>query len=296
MSKALEKVLRGLIEYAETEKSYRPGQHIDIIIIQAQNALTIARQEPTEGNWISAEDYRRNCRALDVALNGEDAAPRPSLIDILAQVQAVERLFGRPLMDVLSELSMKQKKVSNEEFSTHEALHTASVLADTVAKHLCEHPFIEKNQDLHALADAACSKIYELYQKIGSDYSFKDKPLEGNVKIGFIDGIHFTHHLEADGQAVPVYSSKELCLEEESCANECGVVKVEIREIEWVVKQSITQPGKTIAEIDLYKAFRELSKALGYPAIEIGDHETESSQLMRYAAMRINEAKDDAPF
>jgi hypothetical protein len=60
---------------------------------------TRGQAEPTEGNWIAADDYRRNVRALDVALNGEEgAAQRPSLVDVLAQVQGEVRRRGRPLL------------------------------------------------------------------------------------------------------------------------------------------------------------------------------------------------------
>jgi hypothetical protein len=55
--------------------------------------------EPPEGNWIAADDYHRNMRALDVALNGEEgAAQRPLLIDILSQVEGLARKLGRPVL------------------------------------------------------------------------------------------------------------------------------------------------------------------------------------------------------
>lgn len=55
--------------------------------------------EPSTGNWISADDYHRNVRALDVALNGiEGAARRPLLIDVLSQVKAEVSRRGAPLL------------------------------------------------------------------------------------------------------------------------------------------------------------------------------------------------------
>lgn len=49
-------------------------------------------------HWIAADDYYRNVKALDVALNGEGGATRPLLIDVLSQVEAEVRKRGRPLL------------------------------------------------------------------------------------------------------------------------------------------------------------------------------------------------------
>jgi hypothetical protein len=61
---------------------------------------------PEHGEWLAAEDYYRNCYALDVALNGlEAAAKRPLLIDMLAQVQGIVRERGKPLLECLAQQS-----------------------------------------------------------------------------------------------------------------------------------------------------------------------------------------------
>jgi hypothetical protein len=54
--------------------------------------------DPTEGNWIAADDYYRNVKELDEALNGPGGATRPLLIDVLSQVQAIVRKTGKPLL------------------------------------------------------------------------------------------------------------------------------------------------------------------------------------------------------
>lgn len=58
---------------------------------------------PQEGEWIAAGDYRRNVRALDVALNGDGAAERPSLIDVLSQVEQLRRELGKPVLQALAD-------------------------------------------------------------------------------------------------------------------------------------------------------------------------------------------------
>lgn len=55
---------------------------------------------PEVGSWINADDVDRNVRALDLALNGRGrAAERPSLADVVSQVQAVATRLGRPVLE-----------------------------------------------------------------------------------------------------------------------------------------------------------------------------------------------------
>jgi hypothetical protein len=86
---------------------------------------TRGQAEPTEGNWIAADDYHRNVRALDVALNGEEgAAQRPSLVDVLAQVQGEVRRRGRPLL--------ADPKGQAEDAQRHEPNEKIMALADRI--------------------------------------------------------------------------------------------------------------------------------------------------------------------
>lgn len=56
-----------------------------------------------QGEWIAADDYYRNVKDLDVALNGNGAAQRPSLIDVLAQVEQLRRELGKPILEVVKQ-------------------------------------------------------------------------------------------------------------------------------------------------------------------------------------------------
>jgi hypothetical protein len=100
-----EKVMRSVrimeAELAKTEEDVRA------FIRKAEKAeeeLAALRQqqgEPTEGNWIAADDYYRNVKALDEALNGSGAAERPLLTDVLRQVQSEVRKLGMPLLEAI---------------------------------------------------------------------------------------------------------------------------------------------------------------------------------------------------
>lgn len=56
-----------------------------------------------KGEWIAADDYYRNVKDLDIALNGDGAAQRPSLIDVLAQVEQLRRELGKPILEVVKQ-------------------------------------------------------------------------------------------------------------------------------------------------------------------------------------------------
>lgn len=50
----------------------------------------------------------------------------------------------------------------------HEATHLASVLMDTVDRHLCDHPAVLSNPDWYRLADEAQTALYNLYQAMAA--------------------------------------------------------------------------------------------------------------------------------
>lgn len=75
-----------------------------------KTSAQVEQAELQSGNWIAADDYRENVKALDVALNGDGGAERPALIDILAQVEQVARRFGMPVLTAL-EASLPQEQV-----------------------------------------------------------------------------------------------------------------------------------------------------------------------------------------
>lgn len=65
-------------------------------------------------------------------------------------------------------------------------------------------------------------------------------------KFAYIDGIDWQHHVEDDAYGVKIYPSVS-ALEKGSGHDmgECGIVKIELREIGWVKKQKpVTEWGK----------------------------------------------------
>ena len=68
-------------------------------------------------------------------------------------------------------------------------------------------------------------------------------------KFAYIDGIDWQHHVEDDAYGVKIYPSVD-ALEKGSghSMEECGIVKIELREVEWVVSQNLhlvlTEPDK----------------------------------------------------
>jgi hypothetical protein len=55
-------------------------------------------------------------------------------------------------------------------FGCHEALHTTSILVDSVGRHLLSHPTILHDPQFYALADQAHAALFELYQAIGAKH------------------------------------------------------------------------------------------------------------------------------
>lgn len=52
----------------------------------------------------------------------------------------------------------------------HEAMHLASVVMDTVDRHLCDHPAVLSNPDWYRLADEAQTCLFNLYQAIAEKH------------------------------------------------------------------------------------------------------------------------------
>ena len=60
-------------------------------------------------------------------------------------------------------------------------------------------------------------------------------------KIGYVDGVDWQHHLEHDSRGVVFYGDINDLKAENGCWKECGIVKVEIKELEWVEKQDFSK-------------------------------------------------------
>lgn len=68
----------------------------------------------------------------------------------------------------MSERSRELADRLNSAFSQHEALHTAHVLAETYAEHVLEHPWVQGNAEVRALAQEAVDRMLQVYVVIGS--------------------------------------------------------------------------------------------------------------------------------
>ena len=55
-------------------------------------------------------------------------------------------------------------------FSYHEALHTASIMMENVGNHLLEHPAVLMDREAFALAHAAHTTLFNLYQHLGQKH------------------------------------------------------------------------------------------------------------------------------
>ncbi|WP_242219429.1 hypothetical protein [Shinella zoogloeoides] len=62
------------------------------------------------------------------------------------------------------------EKFAAGSYGCHEALHTASVMADNIGRHLLEHPAILLDAEFYALASKAHSALFDLYQVIGAKH------------------------------------------------------------------------------------------------------------------------------
>lgn len=58
----------------------------------------------------------------------------------------------------------------------------------------------------------------------------------GETQIGYMCGVAFQHDIEQDAE---IFGSIEALLEKKQCTNQCGIVKVEVKVIEWVQEQSL---------------------------------------------------------
>jgi len=54
--------------------------------------------------------------------------------------------------------------------SYHEALHTTSIVMDSVERHIMDHPAIVADKDAYHLAHNAFSSLFNLYQYLGEKH------------------------------------------------------------------------------------------------------------------------------
>lgn len=89
----------------------------------------------------------------------QDAATIDDVVTVLARVLGTDEEMMRsvvPQPDALSPLHV------------HEALHTASLAADFVERHLVAHPAIEAKAEWRVLAARASTALHRLYQLVGA--------------------------------------------------------------------------------------------------------------------------------
>lgn len=81
--------------------------------------------------------------------------------------------------------------------------------------------------------------------------------------IVYMDGIDFEHHMDSDSKGVKAYKSQKDCIQGEACLRGgagCGVVKLEVRLLEWVV-EPIHDKGKSYTIKELEERERKTAKA-----------------------------------
>lgn len=54
-----------------------------------------------------------------------------------------------------------------DEFSKHEVVHTASMFADMISKHLLDHPAVQANPKWRGLSEVAFHSMWKLYYELG---------------------------------------------------------------------------------------------------------------------------------
>ena len=103
---------------------------------------------PIEYDAEQVEDIRLACIA-EHDDSDEPAQPGELKIDWLKQLED----FSRP-----------------GTFSYHEALHTTSIMMDSVGNHILEHPAILMDREAFAQAYKAHSALFNLYQYLGEKH------------------------------------------------------------------------------------------------------------------------------
>lgn len=71
---------------------------------------------------------------------------------------------------------------------------------------------------------------------------------EGREKIGFMCGVDWQHHIENDVEPTSIYRDMDSIKSRRQCIDECGVVRVAIREIDWPMEQNfkaVQSSGRT---------------------------------------------------
>ena len=78
-------------------------QHLMRAYVDADRAMRA--QQPAAGDWSNDDDVNRLVGELDIALNGNCAAEKASLCDVVEQVKAEADKLGRPVLAAPAPLS-----------------------------------------------------------------------------------------------------------------------------------------------------------------------------------------------
>jgi hypothetical protein len=66
-------------------------------------------------------------------------------------------------------------------------------------------------------------------------------PASAEERVAYMDGVEWQHHVEHDADGTHLYPSVESVLLNNSCARQCGVVRVAIRELDWPIEQNFNR-------------------------------------------------------
>lgn len=62
-----------------------------------------------------------------------------------------------------------QPTTQKDEFSRHEVLHTAYLIEQMIAQHICEHPAVKGDSDWEEAAGKLHDAAWKFYQLVGND-------------------------------------------------------------------------------------------------------------------------------
>lgn len=62
-----------------------------------------------------------------------------------------------------------RRRIADDPFGKHEALHTAHLATEFFALHVAEHPFVEFTPRLHKLAEEVTMALANFYQEVGRE-------------------------------------------------------------------------------------------------------------------------------
>lgn len=113
-------------------------------------------------------------RAAEVIINSRD---RDVDTGVVFRAQLASGLTDSGLLMKflvrLSDMDAPPKKVRStmsklDQFTRHEAMHTASIATDFVSDHLVDHHWIAAHPELKDKAEAIVSSLYDLYRAIAA--------------------------------------------------------------------------------------------------------------------------------